>query len=256
MKDLKTYKPVRLLWNPYGFYMVVTNLKHDKGYSKLRQKLLRSNVKWTYHITCTFEETTLKSLKELDRIGEIGISGKWIGQMCSQINDSFKNRGFSYKLKYFWKYEEGRKHNRPHFHLLINWNGYRGLVYHRFKRIWEDRWHMGKLWLSKIRNDIHLTNVLGYGAKPYAVMDLLKSSPTIYMVKGRKKYSFSSNIEFSEQKNKFYYKKSASYFTAMKNVEETADRLIKYYDNAGLDGKHVLNTQLKFLEAIKKMYGD
>jgi len=253
MRDLKIRRGVKLLRHHAGFYIVLSDVKYYKSIMTLRSKLLRAKVKWKYHIVLTVSPDTYESFKKLDAIGERGLSGEWVGSFCRKVNDIYRRRNESYRIKYFWKYEEGQGgdwESSPHFHLLTDWKWSMGIVVNRTLAIWKKSMQMGMVKVIPIRTGIHLANMFGYGGKAFAITDLTKPTATNRLPKGRRKYMFSRNIEFSEKKSTALFSKWTSPVHAKQNLIETKDEFIAHYKRKGIDGRWVFKQQIKMLDKI------
>lgn len=131
-----------------GFYLPLIYNKADLSLSRLKKRVLNSNQVWTHFITLTFSEKELvyqKGKRILsnqydDKGGKLTafmyypkyysyktinfdeIDGKWLRRWKDNIKRDFRRHGLEFKFTHFWKYEEGKKNNHPHFHFVVNSN--------------------------------------------------------------------------------------------------------------------------------------
>ncbi|MFX0070737.1 MAG: hypothetical protein ACFFAO_06575, partial [Candidatus Hermodarchaeota archaeon] len=104
---------ITILWHvEHEFY----NVRIRKGMRTISQSAMRmrrkiynvEDVRWRYHVVLTLSEKSLLKCKEK------GIDSSLIRPFLNKVKSVFTDK------KYFWKYEEGRKSERPHFHLLFD----------------------------------------------------------------------------------------------------------------------------------------
>lgn len=116
--------------------------------------------KFNYWVTLTFANSECVYDKEGNEylfkssIKEFKGSGSVMRRFVNKVQTYYRRR--EKKFTYLWKYEEGRKNNRPHFHLLC-WD-FRGLE--KFRKYLKRTWDYGFIAVEKISRKRELNDYL------------------------------------------------------------------------------------------------
>ena len=250
-----------------GFYDVYPKI--SGSLQEMRDKILGiKGVKWEWHVVLTVDD---KSLNEIMKDG--GFSGKVLKGFLIRTKTIYRiNR------KYFWKYEEGGKNDKPHYHFLLEFRktfnmgyvadklypkGWReGTVdigrlikaqrkYKMNRKKTDTEILMGMLLRRKWRNGIvYARQIKGLGNQHkknlvyYVNKDLLKTKGFKNRKKDSKRWNFGKGYEF-ETVSLFSYKKSVSVNECIHKMMTTKGKFIDYYDSFGRDGFKYFFTKIR-----------
>ena len=257
----------------YDGFVVVNDANMRESLKQMRQKLYQANVDWKYHCVLSFSPNDLKASVELQG----GVGGEMSGLM-NKLRSAKKVK----MNHYFWKYEEGRKSERPHYHLLVDmaeisktdlmkkifpgdprkWNyAQKSMreVINRQKRYWMNKdktdteillgmylkklWGKGITFVRKIRNKGDLV--------AYVEKDISKESGTQYKQKNAKSWQFSRGIPLDSRKKGVYYQDVGivDKNEACRKIVETKHNFIRHFNEKGEKGAFLY---FKLLRDIKK----
>ena len=269
-KSKKSTDKVICVFNDIGeFYDVYPKI--SESLQDMRNKILGiKGVKWEWHVVLTVDD---ESLIEIMRSG--GFSGK-------VLKGFLRNTKTIYRIdrKFFWKYEEGSKNERPYYHLLLEFkrnfnmgyilnklypqgwrnglidvkrliNGQRRYSMNKGKSntemlmglLLKKKWKNGIVYAKQIEGlgQMHQKNLIYYVNK-----DLLKSTGFKNRKKDSKKWNFGKGYEF-ETVSLFSYKESVSVNKCIHKMMTTKGKFLDYYYSFGRNGESF------FFSKIRKM---
>lgn len=218
-KDFKEKPKFLLFFNTkFKTYIVLPYDPLKRSMSRLKNKLSNTlGIRWKYFITLTFaleEDIPMKGFHvrpDIDiKIGNYNykdsgfiaydmpqihkytkcleninfeLTPNLITKFLDNLRHWLKNHNWNNNFDYSWKYEEGGRTKRPHFHLLLD---------SKFEMCWfPTYWVLLKLWKSglidvkRIYNDEHLSK--------YLHKDFTKEGSFSFF-KGRKKWGTSKGL--------------------------------------------------------------
>ncbi|MFX0070739.1 MAG: hypothetical protein ACFFAO_06585 [Candidatus Hermodarchaeota archaeon] len=252
---------VHLVWNKMGNFFDV-HPRVSKSLANMRDKILTiKGVKWEWHVVLTVNNRSLRRI-----LARGGFSGEVLRDFLDKIGKLYKS-----DRKYFWKYEEGRKGERPHYHLLLSF-GKRFNKAYLSRKLNRIEWERGdfdlkgiigkqrKYWMNRDKTDeeilmglnlhkrwgngiVYAKEIKGMGNMHqrnlmyYVNKDVIKPTGFKYHKRGSSKWGFGQNYKFELEKKKNLYESRG-----MVNVKKAEQRLLntnrkyyEYYD--GIDGR-------------------
>lgn len=121
-----------------GFYDVYPKI--SKSLRNMRDKILGiKGVKWGWHVVLTFDENAFDRI-----IKKGGFSGAVLTRFLGRTKSIYKK-----SRKYFWKYEEGRKFGRSHYHLLFEFKKRFNAMY-VLGKLYKEQWKGGGVDLKRL----------------------------------------------------------------------------------------------------------
>ena len=247
--------------------------KISKSLALMRSKIIGvQGIKWGWHVVLTYRADIRENIIKFG-----GVSG---AELLSFLNKTktitSKNR------KYFWKYEEGTKGGKPHFHLYFD---FKAKINKELlaKKIFKQKWDNGLIDLSKVVNDLrkktkkskdrgdidllmghllwkkwnkkgyaHAREMKGLGKDHmfnllyYVNKDLMKPSTYNCLKKGAGHWGFGKGYKFKEVPL-HSFSKMVSVKYAIHKMMTTKQNFIDYYDSIGMNGYKL------FFSKIRKM---
>ncbi|TFG23922.1 MAG: hypothetical protein EU529_05850 [Promethearchaeota archaeon] len=267
-------KLVNSVYNEEGFWDVYPKI--SKSLQDMRDKIIGvTGIKWEWHVVLTYNT---ESLNEMLRKG--GASGKELEGFLRDTKTIY-NKG----RKYFWKYEEGTKNQRSHFHLLFEFKKKFNKEYIA-KKMFRKGWEAGKVDIIKMikkarthymnykKSDVEIMmgyllyrkwgkgivyarELKGLGSQHkrnliyYVNKDLLKPTKLGKIKSSGKKWNFGRGYQFVV---KPMFKKSdmVKYNQCISKLLLTKQNFIEYYDSFGENGYRKLFRKIKNIK--KGMY--
>lgn len=262
---------VTLLWHIKAeFY----NIRIPKGMKTISQSTMRmrhkiyncEGVNWNYHIVLSLNNETYEKKKKK------GIDSTILRSYLTKVKKIFP------KEKHFWKYEEGRKSERPHFHLLMELDDVEnkknelkkvmgvdnidGVIqkqrkYDMNKEKSDKEIIMGftmfKMWNKGIvyaREITNLSNLMNQVEK-----DITKRTGTEGFKPNKRKYGFSRGIKTKKIKkeSEYTWQGNVSISEAKYYLKSTKENFIEYFtENREYDGKIVYNRTMNDLKEYSR----
>jgi len=201
-------------------------------------------VDWQYHCVLTFDD------QNFERVKKDGASSKELSYFFKKLRKEFT------KEVHCWKYEEGSRRGRSHFHLMLELDDFdeKGIAgkldlvdeeaLKRMSKIdgklspkevglgllLKDLWGKGRVWGREIKNE--------YDLKKFVEKDFAKSTETKYLKERAKFCGFSRGLSFKESKNEYDYVDRVSRESAFGKLKETKKRFIDHFTekNKNWDG--------------------
>ncbi|TFG23923.1 MAG: hypothetical protein EU529_05855 [Promethearchaeota archaeon] len=262
---------ITLLWHIEAeFY----NIRVPKGMKTISQSTMRmrhkiyncEGVNWNYHVVLSLNSEVYEEKKKK------GIDSTILRGYLTKIKKIFPEE------KHFWKYEEGRKSERPHFHLLFELKDVdkkkkeleKVMGVNDMKEVIrvQKGYEMNK---EKSDNDI----IMGYSmyrlwdkgivyAREITSMeelieqvekDVAKRTGTEGFKPNKRKYGFSRGIKTKKVKKKSEYEwlGNVSVEEAEKSLESTKENFIKYFtEKRDYSGEIVYARTINDLMEMKK----
>lgn len=210
-----------------NFHMVIPYDMNNLSLSRLKTKMFTCLTHWNYFCTVTFALEEINKFISYDIMPSYYIknekfnidykmSGSFAGNTIIKFPECLENINFNVKstlitifinriknhlrkqgldpneIKYSWKYEEGGKFGRPHFHLILGTKMCLTCLYFLFVRFWKS----GIVHINPIWND----NIL----KHYLHKEFTKHSKFRFF-KSKKRWGFSRNCKFINIETEFEY---------------------------------------------------
>jgi hypothetical protein len=181
-----------------------------KSLYRLKAKVLQSKIEWKAWWSFTFNDTALKKIEKFSG----AIMRTFIKTLKQKISrDKDPDISGKANFEYIWKYEEGKKHNRPHFHMFCS-------EYIK-KSIIDEVWGQGFTYVEKIDNSDpaklkkYLYKYFSKSSyKPETVKEDVKQAIPVkyqtfkYRLKywnyGSKRWSSSRGVKFAKSNLKFH----------------------------------------------------
>jgi len=235
---------VALLWHRAGaFYNVRLNFGAgtlSASINRLRKRIYHAKVRWWWHVVLTYDHESLEKEKK--------------GEINSRVLSYFfkKVRKVSPEVKYAWKYEEGEKKGRPHFHLLFEvvWNfsdcaralktdesklrkkvAYeKGFAQNKDRANLElavslmlkELWGKGLVYAVFIKNRYQLEN--------FVESDICKSTTKKFLKEKSRMYGFSKGIKYrKDDPSEYDFIGRVSKKEAFSKLKETKDGFVEYF---------------------------
>ena len=272
----KAKQTVSLVYNEIGFYDVFP--KVSKSIREMRRKIIGvKGIKWQFHVILTYK-TVLRD--EILRSG--GMSGNELKDFLNRTRTiTDRNR------KYFWKYEEGKSGNKPHFHLLFDFKTKvnKELI---AEKLYRQKWKDGEVDIKKRanklrnrynrilgdRNDleillgmllykkwgkkggVYVNTIKGLGKENrynliyYVNKDLMKSSVYNCLKKGANKWGFGKGYEFDDVED-FSSSQNVGVKFAIHKMMTTKQKFIEYYDSFGQNGYKLFFRKIRYMQQGK-----
>ena len=248
----------------YEAFVVVDDKAERKSLKEMRKKIYQAAVGWNYHVVLTFNEPSLAR-----ELAKGGVDASWVSNFFTKL----RNMDDVKLNHYFWKYEEGRKSERPHYHLMLDMDDmsdtklFKKILGHRenfpkydaFKRanmrkmIQKARRY--KMNWGKTDNEILLGLFLNQRWKRgivfarriknqrdkvhYVEKDINKTSGSKYKRKRAWNYAFSRGIPKDPSKQDEYYEDVGvmGQTEAIHHLLLTKEEYERFYEEQGTDGE-------------------
>lgn len=251
-QKIKIKRKYFALYNKIGkFWIVVPYDLNKLSLSRLKDKALLCTEKWTHFVTLTYADRRVTHFREYDvaptykiddgmynikvdgriRTGclvtykdnlkdiNYKVKGNTIKVFINRIKNYFRKHSIPVTaIRYAWKYEEGSKTFRPHFHMIISTEMCTPCLYWLLKYYW----NAGNIHVNPMYDDTHLLH--------YMHKEFTKNS-TFHAFVGRKRWGFCKGLNyFSKNKDEYEYRKPIwSAKDAWIINELNKSRIDKYY---------------------------
>ena len=261
---------ITVLWHVFDeFY----NVRIPVGMKTISQSTMRmrskiynvEGVNWNYHVILTLDDSSIKKIKD-------GIDSKILSNCFKKTKEVF-----GADLTSFWKYEEGRESERPHFHLLFdlketeesdkviekmlevsdiyqfveNQKKYKMnlrksdkeiIMGYLFFKIWGN----GITHARRIKNEMELVTQVE--------KDIAKRTGTEGFKPNKRKYGFSKGIKIKKRlkKGEYEWVGNRPLYEAKELLESTKENFIKSFSEKSYDGAIVYTRTLEDLDKYEK----
>jgi hypothetical protein len=251
LKDYPSRRVVMLKHKTKGYYFPIIETPHSKSLMRLQQKVGTCGIDWDYHIICTFaekhiytsrggkvwsdqyiiEEGEVKRLStklrynKYERFSKCMKDINWVvtGSLMRELFQEMRNYGL--QISYAWKYEEGLKNSRPHFHILLKFRERTtkpcafclySLMNNRF-------WEYGRTEVVNIITKMQL--------EAYIKKDFSKYSNLKFLSPMKRKWSTSRDVKANPAQSKFEWDRTVDKDFGLKLFRSTKDKFIEDYNS-------------------------
>jgi hypothetical protein len=224
-------------------YLALNGTNNDLSLNRLRLKIMLNSVeiKFNYFITLTFafrklvysksgliceEKLPFQSIKEFKLPDEI--SGKLMKQLLDNIRKVVRS--------WSWKYEEGKKHGRPHFHMIVKSKMCRFCLDSLFQKYWR----YGFVYVKPIWDQKHI--------QVYISKEFTKGS-SFEFFEGRRRWSTSRDLLPCVVASEWKYFKSINNYKKAYNINTmNKSRLLHVFTEESLNA---LQNEIRRKPSIK-----
>ena len=260
---------ITMLWHIHDEFYNVRIPKGMKTISsstmRMRSKIYHVEVNWKYHVILTLDERNVEKYRNK-------IDSTMLRTYLTKLRKIFPNE------KHFWKYEQGRKSERPHFHLLFDLEG---KVRSKMKEIVKvmdienvgdfvktqrkygmnnDKsdleitmgYFMFKLWNKGIAHVRYIKNEIDLLQQ--VERDVAKRTGTEGFRKNKQKFGFSRGLKMIKvvKKSEYEWAGNCNVNDALCYLDETKENFIEHFDKGDYSGEIIFEYTVEDLKKVEK----